>query len=67
MKAGGARRLTDKERETIQLLRYVLNTSQAARAIKCDRRTVRYWQAMRSDKHGRSVFVRPKGLGHDAR
>lgn len=57
------RRLTDGERETIQLLRKFgpLNISQTARAMRCSRATVRYWQVMRAGKN-QYVFVRPKGI-----
>jgi Helix-turn-helix domain len=57
------RRLTDNERETIQLLRQFgpLNISQTARAMKCSRTTVRYWQAMKAGVNG-PEFVRPAGI-----
>lgn len=54
-------RLTDEEGETIQLLYGCLSVSRLARAIRCDRRTVRYWQVMRDGKRG-PVFVRPRGM-----
>lgn len=56
MRTGRGRRLTDEERETIQFVRGALNISQAARALRCDRRTVRYWQATENGS-----LVRPKG------
>jgi len=58
-------RLTDDERESIQfvaLFSDLLNTSQLARAMKCSRATVRYWQAETRDKKGERHFVRPKGI-----
>jgi hypothetical protein len=52
-------RLTDSEREVIQVLRKFgpLNAAQTARALRCSRTTVRYWQAMQPD----GLFMRPKG------
>jgi hypothetical protein len=54
-------RLTDEERETIQLLHGCISVTRLARAIRCDRRTVRYWQVTKDGKSG-PVFVRPRGM-----
>ena len=61
-------RLTDKERETIQMLKMLgmLSIPQAARAMNCHRSTVVYWRTMRIDETGRLVFARPKGMFADA-
>ena len=55
------RRLTDEERETIQLLVGCLNISRLARAMRCSRSTVRYWQAMKTGVNGPEL-VRPAGV-----
>lgn len=59
------RRLTDDERESIQFIaKYfneLLNISQLARAMRCSRSTIRYWQATKAGAEG-SEFVRPVGM-----
>jgi hypothetical protein len=62
-------RLTDKEREAIQILKMMgpLSIAQSARAMKCHRSTVIYWRKTRVDETGRLRFVRPKGVFADGR
>lgn len=67
MRTGRGRRLSDKERETTQALMRALNISQLARAMRCSRSTVRYWQAEKRDENGERQFVRPKGMFADGR
>jgi hypothetical protein len=59
------RRLTDDERESIQFIAWyfsdLLNISQLARAMRCSRSTVRYWQATKIGAEG-PEFVRPVGI-----